>query len=287
MKVVKYKGYEIIQGYSDTPGKMVTHTVTKSPYQSGKEFDTFEEAKKYIDNLKSRKSNKIGNIMNDKMVAKMLVRIAEMMEKPHYVDPRLVKKDDKQVGTYSLNSLNEAGEGFDTFHSEVKKASIDRAISKYIVKIAKELEAFKIDPTYEGTRNESFIRSLTSFAPKMARYLRELAIEKASDRNRNISVSSLKKEWSKYLAYTNEMAGQMGSNKFHYYVVYSYDFNGTKYYVALNCSGKIGYIERGYDLTEKFFGGHVTDLNSAIAAINKHLKTKLNKGYVQTNMVIE
>ena len=116
---------------------------------------------------KNKKSNR-GDIMNDKIVAKMLIKIAEMVDQSHYVDPRLVQKDGKQVGTYSLNSIEDVkNDDFDVFHDDIKaskirSASKDALVIRELNRLAKIIESYKIDEKYDGKRNETFLRSLSS-----------------------------------------------------------------------------------------------------------------------------
>jgi len=48
---------------------------------------------------------------------------------------------------------------------------------------------------------------------------------------------------------------EKNSNKFHYYAIYELPEN---IFVAVNCSGRIGFIERTYDLTKKMYHDFAT-----------------------------
>jgi hypothetical protein len=68
--------------------------------------------------------------------------------------------------------------------------------------------------------------------------------------------------------------------------VYSFeDATGVTRFSAFNCSGRIGFVERVFDLTEKFFGSPATNLSAAIRAAERHMAAKLAKGYEPAPMV--
>jgi hypothetical protein len=47
---------------------------------------------------------------------------------------------------------------------------------------------------------------------------------------------------------------------------------GETLYIGANCSGRIGIIERAYDLTK---GRYTSSMNSAMSATQKHMNKKL------------
>ena len=162
------------------------------------------------------------------------------------------------------------------------------AVAKELLAIARELIALPWTQLERGTstsqRNTTVLDSLTSFAPKINLRVRQDAAGLLAQQDFRVqSLNDLKKEWSEYLVYTDPM---QNNNKYHYYVVYSFpDATGVTRYAAFNCSGRIGFVERVYDLTEKFLGGPTTDLRRAQAAAERHLSTKLSKGYEPMPMV--
>ena len=160
-------------------------------------------------------------------------------------------------------------------------------VAHELLMVAKELMAIpwtQLDPeTSTSERRYSLLDSLTSFAPKMNIRVRHDAIELLSQQDfRIVSANDLKLEWSEYLVFKDPP----DHNKYHYYVVYSYnDATGVKRYSAFNCSGKVGYVERVYDLTEKYLGGPALTAARAQDAAEMHMKTKLRKGYEHMSMI--
>jgi predicted DNA-binding WGR domain protein len=131
-------------------------------------------------------------------------------------------------------------------------------------------------------RNKEVVKSLSSFAPRISASMRKKATTDLLREGYDVAARSLKREWSQYLAFIDP---DQNSNKYHYYVVYSFlDSDGEPMYVGWNCSGRIGIIERAYDLTDKYAGGPTYRLNQAIAACEKHLNTKKRKGYEPMKM---
>jgi len=132
-------------------------------------------------------------------------------------------------------------------------------------------------------RNKEVNKSLSSYAPRISAAMRKKAAAMLMREGYDVDARSLKREWSQYLAYIDP---DMNANKYHYYVVYSFnDADGEPMYVGWNCSGRIGIIERAYDLTDKYAGGPTYRLNQAIAACEKHLNTKKRKGYELMKMI--
>jgi len=133
-----------------------------------------------------------------------------------------------------------------------------------------------------GKRNVELLKSLSTYAPGLGKELRARVSKLLAREGYEVSPRALTREWSQYLGY---IAPETNNNKYHYYAVYSFDDpNGETLYVAANCSGRIGIIERAYDLTEKYLGGPATSLARAISAAEKHLKTKTSKGYEKVKM---
>jgi len=131
-------------------------------------------------------------------------------------------------------------------------------------------------------RNIEFVKSLSSFAPRLASIMQKKAAQMLSSQGFDVSSGELKREFSKYLAYVAE---DENHNKYHYYVIFSFMYLDERYYASFNCSGRIGIVERAYDLTDKFVGGATPSWTRAMAAVDKHMSAKLRKGYQPVKMV--
>ena len=136
-----------------------------------------------------------------------------------------------------------------------------------------------------GRRNVDVHPSNTSFAPAISAKLRKKAVEGLESHNRELDLnpSDLKRVWSAYYSYIDPRAN---NNKYHYYVVYSFEhLDSDTRYVGWNCSGRIGILERAYDLTLKYGRNFPAySVNEAKAAIDKHLRVKTRKGYTLEKM---
>jgi len=167
-------------------------------------------------------------------------------------------------------------------------ANMDRmAVARELLGVAKDLMAWipvRRDVDI-GMRNKEMHDSLTSYAPKISSEMRKAAAMSLARQGFQVDSQGrlLKKEWSEYLAIVDP---DVNANKYHYYVVFSFEPEpGVARYVAYNCSGRIGIIERAYDLTDKFYHGAVQTLQHAMQAVNAHMRTKLAKGYEEVPMV--
>ena len=136
-----------------------------------------------------------------------------------------------------------------------------------------------------GMRNKEMHDSLTSYAPKIALDIRKEAALALARQGFQVDSQGklLNKEWSEYLTLVDPDSNH---NKYHYYAVFSFEPEpGSTRFVAMNCSGRIGIIERTYDLTMKTMHGAARTLQEAMRAVNMHLRTKLAKGYEEVPMV--
>jgi hypothetical protein len=134
-----------------------------------------------------------------------------------------------------------------------------------------------------GLRNVEVKESLTSYAPRISALMRKEATNFLARQDFRVSPGDLNREWSEYLSLVDP---ERNANKYHYYVVYSFkDDMGVQRFIALNCSGRIGIVERAYDLTDKYMGGVQSSLNRAQDAAERHMSTKLSKGYQPVPMV--
>ena len=161
-------------------------------------------------------------------------------------------------------------------------------VANELLKIARELLAVPWTTLERGVgtsqRNTIVLDDLTSFAPKINIRVRTDAQKYLAKQDFRIdSLNDLKREWSEYLTYRDVIANHV---KFHYYVVYSFvDATGVTRYSAYNCSGRIGFVERVYDLTLKYLGGPADTADRAQRAAEVHMRAKLSKGYQPTPMV--
>ena len=157
----------------------------------------------------------------------------------------------------------------------------------YCVKCKKKVKKADWEPIRRDVdirmRNKEVKQSLTSYAPALSKKMRIKVVATLAEYG-GVSARprDLDRRWSSYLVIVDPRAN---ANKYHYYVVYSVENDmGEEVYVGWNCSGRIGIIERAYDLTAKYFGGPVSSLTKAIAACEKHLRTKERKGYERIKM---
>ena len=163
--------------------------------------------------------------------------------------------------------------------------------TKYCVKCKKKVEASITASPWEpmrndvnvSMRNKEMLDSVTSYAPAISQKMRKKVVGALSEMGYDVRPNELKREWSTYLTYIDY---ERNNNKYHYYVVYSFESpDGEELFTGWNCSGRVGIIERAYDLTAKYLRGPATSLNRAIAACEKHLKTKERKGYERQKMI--
>ena len=83
---------------------------------------------------------------------------------------------------------------------------------------------------------------VTTYAPNLAKHCKKFV-----SNNYDVDFNDIKALEVKYLMFRDE---NKNSNKFHYYAIYELPEDR---YVAVNCSGRVGFIERTYDLTDKAF----------------------------------
>lgn len=132
-------------------------------------------------------------------------------------------------------------------------------------------------------RNKEMHQSLSTFAPALSKEMKKRMALSLGKEGYEVRPNDLTRVWSQYLAYIDIVNN---NNKYHYYVVYSFvDPSGMTRYIAGNCSGRIGIVERAYDLTQKYLRQYPYRENSAIGAAEKHMSEKLRKGYEKVKMV--
>ena len=161
------------------------------------------------------------------------------------------------------------------------------AVAKELVALAKDLMGYWKPMRKDvdiGMRNKEVKDSLTSYAPTVGKEMRKEAAMSLAKQGYQVDSTGelLKKEWSEYLTIVDP---EVNANKYHYYVVFSFEAPEGTVYVAYNCSGRIGIIERSYDLTDKFLGGPAKNFNMAKNSAMKHMATKIRKGYEPQPMV--
>ena len=152
------------------------------------------------------------------------------------------------------------------------------AVRTELLKIAKMIQSWKIED--KQTRGQAYLPSEKKLAPTIAAHMRDLIYDGIEKNGYQTPKSSLKQEWSEYLTMT-----EGSHNKYHYYAIYSFGANGKKYYTGANVYGRIGEVGGGTDLTMKFAGGPVDSMQEAMKAVNKHMHSKIQKGYQPTTMV--
>ena len=126
------------------------------------------------------------------------------------------------------------------------------------------------------TRNKSCNDMVTSYSPAMAKHLKEFIKNKYNAK----TVEILKNE-TKLLMFRDE---NKNSNKYHYFTIIKFDKDGEDFYSAVNCSGRIGFIEREYDLTELVYKKPAKDLQSAKRVMDSYINKKEQKGYVEIRL---
>jgi len=167
-----------------------------------------------------------------------------------------------------------------------EKASMNKMmVAAELVKLAKMLsgdwQPVRRDVDV-GLRNVQVKDSLTSYAPRITAIVKNEAVKFLGAQEIRVRPADLIRVWSKYLAMVD---AEINANKYHYYVVFSFESTSGTQFIALNCSGRIGIVERTYDLTDKFLGGPADNMDSAIGAAEKHMSTKVSKGYQLMPMV--
>lgn len=161
-----------------------------------------------------------------------------------------------------------------------------KKIAAKLVTLAKRIMEAEWQPLRKdvgtGQRTTTKLDSQSSFAPKMAKKMRVFLANELQDNGIEVSPNALKLEWREYLTYLDS---RRNNNKYHYYVVYSFkDSLGETRYIAGNCNGRIGFIERQTDLTWKNVGEYPLSESIAVGAVKKHMRPKLRKGYEPTKM---
>lgn len=172
---------------------------------------------------------------------------------------------------------------------QAREAGMNRiAVARELVRVAELLTGYWTPVRKDidiGMRNKEVHDSLSSYAPKIGKEMRKEAALALARQGFNVDSRGelLTKEWSEYLAFIDP---EMNANKYHYYVIFSLEAEpGRPVYIGMNCSGRIGIIERSYDLTVKAFRGPANSLNAAKSAVMRHMSMKLRKGYESMPMV--
>ena len=160
-----------------------------------------------------------------------------------------------------------------------------REIAARLLSLAKQLTAEWTPARKDinvGDRIKTVNESLTSYAPRVAAEMKKRMAKSLQENGQDVRPNDLKRQWSQYLAYIDP---NNNNNKYHYYGVYAFeDETGELRYLACNCSGRIGYIERAFDLTDKYLGTYPYSESEATRAAMKHMKPKVGKGYEKKKM---
>lgn len=121
-------------------------------------------------------------------------------------------------------------------------------------------------------RNESHYDMVTTYAPALKKFV--LNGIKKEVKGEISDVHFLK---THYLHYRDD---EKNNNKFHYYALVMFELDGSTNYVGANVYGRVGFGEKYQNLTK----GFVENPREAENAINKHLYSKLNKGYKEVKL---
>lgn len=121
-------------------------------------------------------------------------------------------------------------------------------------------------------RNDSWYDMVTTYAPALSKFVLQ-GIKKEADGN----VTDVHVLKTKYLLYRDR---EHNNNKYHYYAIVMFDVNGQTKYVGANVYGRVGFGEKYQNLTKKF----VDNVNEAERAVNKHMSSKLHKGYQEISL---
>jgi len=159
-------------------------------------------------------------------------------------------------------------------------------IATELLRIAKSLTAAPHVPLRRDVdvnkRNTEALSSLTTYAPSLSKKLKNAMSDSLKKQGFDVDGNDLNRVWSQYLVYIDPANN---NNKYHYYGVYSFDDDtGDTLYVAANCSGRIGMIERSFDLTLKNNRGPAGSEATAQSAAEKHMNPKIRKGYKKVKM---
>ena len=128
-------------------------------------------------------------------------------------------------------------------------------------------------------RNQSWNNMITSYAPFLAKHCREFISDEYDLKNEN--KLELVKNETKFLFFRDV---EKNSNKYHYFVIFKFEKEGEDYFVAVNCSGRVGFIEREYDLTYITYKRPGKSLQEAKRVIDSYMNKKINKGYEEIRL---
>ena len=134
--------------------------------------------------------------------------------------------------------------------------------------VAKIVEAYSpLRKNDTDKRNESHYDMVTTYAPALKKFVLNGLKREVKGEIKDVHFLQ-----THYLHYRNE---EKNNNKFHYYALVMFDLDGATKYVGANVYGRVGFGEKYQNLTK----GFVESPREAENAINKHLYSKLQKGY--------
>lgn len=226
--------------------------------------------------------------------AQLKADFIKMMNPASYDSPEAFKKAQERIKNMSPNDFDAVLSAISDEEEEIKTSSERRSrmnertmmarVARELVLVAKMLEA---TPPWESItdnidvrkRNIEIQKSLTAFAPKLMSMIRKKVASELG-----VQSSALKREYSAYLTLIDL---ERNANKYHYYAIFGRkNEDGQVMYSSWNCSGRIGIVERAYNLTQKAL--RVTETpkwTDALRAVEAHRKPKERKGYEVTHFV--
>ena len=134
-----------------------------------------------------------------------------------------------------------------------------------VSKIVKSYSPLRKNDT--DKRNESHYDMVTTYAPALKKFVLNGIRKDVKGEIKDVHILQ-----THYLHYRND---EKNNNKFHYYALVMFDLDGSTKYVGANVYGRVGFGEKYQNLTK----GVVESPREAENAINKHLYSKLQKGY--------
>lgn len=146
-----------------------------------------------------------------------------------------------------------------------------KLVAAALLKIARLVAYTPIRKKETDERNRSWNNMVTAYVPKL--YATAVVKAKAAVDADGYDAMSVRQVKSDYLLYRDEAKN---SNKYHYYTLLDIRCDdGKDRYAAVNCYGRVGFIEG-----TQILGKRVSDyLSVAESEYSKHYSAKTRKGY--------
>lgn len=141
---------------------------------------------------------------------------------------------------------------------------------RVVAKLMKAYQPLRRNDT--DRRNESHYDMVTTYAPALKKFAMAGLMKETKGNAKNVQFLA-----THYLHYRND---EKNNNKFHYYALIQFELDGATKYVGANVYGRVGFGEKYQNLSR----GFVNTQRDAENAINKHLYSKLNKGYQEIKL---